>query len=85
MTMSQETRINLWAVDFAKILLDSMLTALENQRVPGPLWQDTILTPTLTACAEGFKSKSPIVTMFVTIQERHGPTIPAAHDTNVAL
>jgi NTE family protein len=29
--------------DFAKILLATMLTALENQRVPGPLWQDTIL------------------------------------------
>ena len=29
--------------DFAKILLDTMLTALENQRVPGSLWQDTIL------------------------------------------
>ena len=33
----------LWPWDFAKILLDTMLTALENQRVPGPLWQDTIL------------------------------------------
>ena len=27
----------------ARILLDTMLTALENQRVPGSLWQDTIL------------------------------------------
>ena len=33
----------LWPWDFAKILLDTMLIALENQRVPGPLWQDTIL------------------------------------------
>ena len=33
----------LWPWDFARILLDTMLTALENQRVPGPLWQDTIL------------------------------------------
>jgi hypothetical protein len=32
-----------WPWDFGKILLDTMLTALENQRVPGPLWQDTIL------------------------------------------
>jgi NTE family protein len=29
--------------DFAKILLDTMLGALENQRVPGSLWGDTIL------------------------------------------
>lgn len=34
---------HLWPWDFAKILLDTMLTALENQRVPGSLWQDTIL------------------------------------------
>jgi NTE family protein len=33
----------LWPWDFAKILVDTMLTALENQRVPGPLWQNTIL------------------------------------------
>jgi hypothetical protein len=33
----------LWPWGFAKILIDMMLTALENQRVPGPLWQDTIL------------------------------------------
>ena len=33
----------LWPWDFAKILLDTMLSALENQRVPGSLWQDTIL------------------------------------------
>ena len=33
----------LWPWDFARILIDTMLTALENQRVPGPLWQDTIL------------------------------------------
>ena len=37
-----EKRI-LWPWDFTRILLDTMLTALENQRVPGPLWQDTIL------------------------------------------
>jgi NTE family protein len=36
----------LWPWDFAKILLETMLTALENQRVPGPLWQDTILIQT---------------------------------------
>ena len=34
---------HLWPWDFAKILLETMLTALENQRVPGSLWQDTIL------------------------------------------
>jgi NTE family protein len=34
---------HLWPWDFAKILLDTMLSALENQRVPGHLWQDTIL------------------------------------------
>ncbi len=33
----------LWPWDFAKILLDTMLTALENQGVPGALWQDTVL------------------------------------------
>jgi len=33
----------LWPWDFAKILLDTMLNALDNQRVPGALWQDTIL------------------------------------------
>jgi NTE family protein len=33
----------LWPWDFAKILLDTMLNALENQRIPGSLWQDTIL------------------------------------------
>jgi len=36
----------LWPWDFAKILLDTMLSALENQRVPGSLWQDTILIQT---------------------------------------
>jgi NTE family protein len=34
---------HLWPWDFAKILLETMLSALENQRVPGSLWQDTIL------------------------------------------
>jgi len=34
---------HLWPWDFAKILLDTMLNALDNQRVPGALWQDTIL------------------------------------------
>jgi hypothetical protein len=63
----REKRV-LWPWDFAKILLDSMLTALENQRVPG-----STVRGSLTTCAEGFKAKSPIVTMFVTIQERHGP------------
>jgi NTE family protein len=33
----------LWPWDFVRILLDTMLTALENQRVPGALWADTIL------------------------------------------
>lgn len=33
----------LWPWDFAKILLETMLTALDNQRVAGPLWEDTIL------------------------------------------
>lgn len=36
-------RERLWPWDFAKILLDTMLNALENQRVTGTLWQDTIL------------------------------------------
>ena len=36
-------RRRLWPWDLAAILLETMLTALENQRVPGPLWQDTIL------------------------------------------
>jgi len=34
---------HLWPWDFAKILLDTMLNALENQRIPGTLWQDTVL------------------------------------------
>ena len=34
---------HLWPWDFAKILLGTMLNALENQRIPGTLWQDTIL------------------------------------------
>jgi NTE family protein len=33
----------LWPWDFAKILLETMLTALDNQRVRGSLWEDTIL------------------------------------------
>jgi len=33
----------LWPWDFAKILLETMLTALDNQRVAGPLWEDTVL------------------------------------------
>jgi hypothetical protein len=33
----------LWPWDFAKILLETMLHALENQRVPGSLWENTIL------------------------------------------
>jgi len=33
----------LWPWDFAKIVLDTMLRALDNQRVLGPLWQNTIL------------------------------------------
>lgn len=33
----------LWPWDFAKILLETMLGAIDNQRVPGPLWQNTIL------------------------------------------
>jgi NTE family protein len=33
----------LWPWDFAKILLETMLTALDNQRVAGPLWKDTVL------------------------------------------
>jgi NTE family protein len=33
----------LWPWDFAKIVLETMLAALDNQRVTGPLWQDTIL------------------------------------------
>jgi NTE family protein len=33
----------LWPWDFARILLDTMLIALDNQRVPGALWPDTIL------------------------------------------
>lgn len=34
---------HLWPWDFAKILVDTMLSALENQRVPGSLWENTIL------------------------------------------
>lgn len=34
---------HLWPWDFAKIVLETMLTALDNQRVAGSLWQDTIL------------------------------------------
>lgn len=37
------TKLRLWPWDFAKIVLETMLSALENQRVAGPLWQDTIL------------------------------------------
>jgi NTE family protein len=33
----------LWPWDFAKIVLETMLAALDNQRVTGQLWQDTIL------------------------------------------
>lgn len=33
----------LWPWDYARLLLDTMFAALENQRVPGPLWEDTIL------------------------------------------
>jgi len=33
----------LWPWDFAKILLETMLRALDNQRVLGPLWQNTII------------------------------------------
>jgi NTE family protein len=36
-------KMRLWPWDFAKILLETMLTALDNQRVAGALWQDTIL------------------------------------------
>ena len=34
---------HLWPWNFAKILLETMLEALDNQRVLGPLWQNTIL------------------------------------------
>ena len=34
---------HLWPWDFAKILLETMLSALENQRVSGSLWENTIL------------------------------------------
>ncbi len=37
---------HLWPWDFAKILLETMLTALENQRVSGSLWENTILINT---------------------------------------
>lgn len=37
------SKLRLWPWDFAKILLETMLTALDNQRVAGALWQDTIL------------------------------------------
>ena len=33
----------LWPWDFARILVETMLTALDNQRVPGALWPETIL------------------------------------------
>ena len=33
----------LWPWDFAMVLLDAMLSAIDNQRVPGDLWSDTIL------------------------------------------
>lgn len=34
---------HLWPWDLAWLILDTMLSALDNQRVPGSLWQDTIL------------------------------------------
>ena len=37
------TRRHLFPWDFARLLLDTMLSALENQRVPGAMWEDTIL------------------------------------------
>ena len=36
-------KLVLWPRDFAKILVDTILTAREKQQVPGPLWQNTIL------------------------------------------
>lgn len=37
------TKGRLWPWDFAKIVLETMLSALDNQRVAGALWQDTVL------------------------------------------
>jgi NTE family protein len=34
---------HLWPWDLVRIVLDSILVSLENTRVPGSLWQDTIL------------------------------------------
>jgi NTE family protein len=34
---------HLWPWDFAKILLETLLTAIDNQRVAGTLWEDTVL------------------------------------------
>jgi NTE family protein len=37
------SKTHLWPWDFAKIVIETMLSALDNQRVAGPLWEDTIL------------------------------------------
>ncbi|MGH7835201.1 MAG: patatin-like phospholipase family protein, partial [Candidatus Binatia bacterium] len=37
---------HLWPWDFAKVLAGTMGAALENQRVPGELWKDTVLIHT---------------------------------------
>ncbi|MDH4100683.1 MAG: patatin-like phospholipase family protein [Nitrospirota bacterium] len=42
----QEIKENLYPWNMVKILLDTMMTALDNQRVPGQLWHDTILINT---------------------------------------
>jgi NTE family protein len=39
-------RRHLWPWDFARILLETMLMALDNERVPAALWPDTILINT---------------------------------------
>lgn len=42
----QQVKDNLYPWNMVKILLDTMMSALENQRVPGQLWHDTILINT---------------------------------------
>jgi hypothetical protein len=37
---------HLWPWEFTRILLGTMGAALENQRVPGELWRDTVLIRT---------------------------------------
>lgn len=42
----QQIKDNLYPWNMVKILLDTMMSAIDNQRVPGQLWHDTILINT---------------------------------------